>query len=571
MALKHNFEPDWMESPPEKKSYRSIFKWGDPAVFKHPNKKLYDLLKQTFQLDDADFKNRVKDGNQPVSYHIPPKRITPGHMEHIAGIVGKDNIACDDYGRLKYATGKTLEEALKLRQGIVESVADLVVHPKNRKDVSNIISYCNQESIPVYVYGGGSSVNFGLRPSKGGITFVMSTHMNKVVKLNETNQTITVEAGMMGPDYEKALNNAPALFKASRRYTGGHFPQSFEYSTVGGWVVTLGSGQLSSYYGDACDLVISQEYITPTGEIKTLPYPATANGPRVNQIMTGSEGCFGVLVQVTLKIFRYMPKNRRYFSFIFPSWKNAVNASREISQSEFGMPSVFRISDEEETDIALKLYGIDGSIIDKGMRLKGFKPMERSLFIGSSDGEQGFAKNIQKNVKRICKGNGGMNLTGYPTRKWEPGRFKDPYLREDLNDYGILIETLDTAVTWDNIHRLHKGVRSVVKAGPDTICMTHASHFYAQGTNLYFIFIMKQTDIDEFVVFHERIADALTRFGGSPTHHHGMGKLFAPWMEKHLGKAQVDVLRAIKQHFDPNNIMNPGGQLYLDKCNWREL
>jgi alkyldihydroxyacetonephosphate synthase len=194
-------------------------------------------------------------------------------------------------------------------------------------------------------------VNFGFRPAKGGVTLVMSTHMNRILEFNELNQTVRVQAGMMGPEYENALNSAPELFGASHRYTCGHFPQSFEYSSVGGWVVTLGSGQQSSYYGDAYDLVVSQEYVTPTGVIRTLDYPAAANGPKVNDIMKGSEGTFGVLVELTMKVYRHMPENRQRFGFIFPTWDAAVNASREISQGEFGFPSVFRISDPEETHI----------------------------------------------------------------------------------------------------------------------------------------------------------------------------------------------------------------------------
>jgi alkyldihydroxyacetonephosphate synthase len=199
--------------------------------------------------------------------------------------------------------------------------------------------------------------------------------------------------------------------------------------------------------------------------------------------------------------------------------------------------------------------------------------MQRCLMIASAEGENRFAGNVKRCVKRICRHFGGMTLTGYPTRQWEPGRFKDPYLREDLNDYGILIETLDTAVTWDRIHRLHQGVRAVIKSRPGTLCMTHASHFYAQGTNLYFIFITRADDIDDFVAFQETIIDAFQQFGGSPTHHHGIGKLFGPWMQPHLGDGQMAVLRALKHHFDPNAIMNPGGQLGLDQGerHWREI
>jgi alkyldihydroxyacetonephosphate synthase len=573
VARNSSFQPDWIEEAPKNGSYRSIFKWGDPVGFKHPNSKLYKVLKETFHMTDEDFKKRVNDGNEPVHYNKPVKLLTQAQAERLKQIVGKENVSSNDYDRLKYATGKTTEEAMKLRKGIVEEVSDIVVHPRNKEEVQEIVLFCNEARVPIYVYGGGSSVNFGLRPTKGGITLVMTTHMNKVIGLNETNQTITVQPGILGPAYEESLNQAPERFNAKRRYTGGHFPQSFEYSTVGGWIVTLGAGQQSSYYGDAYDLVISQEYITPTGTIKTLPYPATANGPKVNDIMKGSEGCFGILVEATLRIFRYMPQNRQYFSFIFPSWEDSIDAAREISQGEFGMPAVFRISDEEETHIGLKLYGIDGTILDKLMILKGYKPMKRCLFIASADGEKIFAKNIKKNAARICKQHGGMCLSGYPTKKWEPGRYRDPYLREDLQDYGILIETLDTAVTWDNIHNLHTGVRKVVKARPNTVCMTHASHFYSQGTNLYFIFIARLDDVDEFIDFENKILDAFQQYGGSPTHHHGVGKLFSPWMEKHLGKESMDVLKALKKHFDPNNIMNPGGQMGLDLNgkNWRDL
>ena len=573
MGANTGFQPKWIEAAPEKRSFRSIFKWGDPHSYKHPNAKLFQLLKETFGLTDSHFNVPANDGNRPVAYHHPPRVISPDDASAIIRIVGDENVSADDYDRLKFATGKTLEESLRLRQGDVQVVSDLVVHPRHKDDVRQLVTYCDREKIPVYVYGGGSSVNFGLRPSKGGITLVMGTHMNRVVRLNETNQTVTVQAGIMGPDYEAALNEAPQRYRTRHRYTGGHFPQSFEFSSVGGWVVTLGSGQMSSYYGDACDLVISQEYVTPIGEIKTLDFPATANGPSMDRLMIGSEGCFGVLVEVTLKIFRYMPENRRYFSFIFPSWKKAVDAGREIAQGQFGMPAVFRISDEEETHIGLKLYGIDGTLLDRFMRLRGYQPMQRCLMIASAEGEKRFAGNVKRGVKHICRQSGGMFLTGYPARQWEPGRFKDPYLREDLNDYGILIETLDTAVTWDRIHRLHQGVRRVIKSRPDTVCMTHASHFYAQGTNLYFIFITRAENTDDFVDFQEKIVNAILQFGGSPTHHHGIGKLFSPWMQSHLGDAQMAVLKALKHHFDPNTIMNPGGQLGLDLNgrHWREI
>ncbi len=560
MANKDIFQPQWIKEAPVKGSYRSIFKYGDPKGFKHPNDMLFQELKEKFKLTEDDFREKETTGNEIVDISIESK-LSVAQIDKFIEICGKENVSSKEYDRLKFSSGKTVEESMKLRRNKIGLISDLAVHPRNKAEISEIVKYCNKEIIPIYVYSGGSSVNFGYYPEKGGITLVISTHLNKIVKLNELNQTVTVEAGMMGPAFEEALNNSPKLYGSKHKFTCGHFPQSFEYSTVGGWFVTLGSGQQSSYYGDAGDLVLGVEMISPSGNIITKEYPATATGPKVLDIIKGSEGIFGIVVELTWKIYRHQPENRQYFSFIFPNWDAAVNATREISQGEFGMPAVFRISDAEETHHGLKLYGIENTVYDKLMILKGFKPMERCLFLGTADGEKQFTKNIKSNVKKICKKHGAMNLTSFPVKKWEPGRYKDPYLREDLMDYGIVIDTLETGVSWDNLHQVHQQCRDFVKSRPDTICLTHASHFYEQGTNLYFIFIIKENDIKAYIDFQEGLLDKIQKSGGSLSHHHGVGRMIAKWMPEHLGENQMNVLRSLKQHFDPNNIMNPGKQL----------
>lgn len=563
MTNDEGFCPQWIEEAPRKDSYRSIFKWGSPDVFKHPNRGLYATLKEKLHLTDNDFREKQYLGNEPVRVD-QPVRLSNERIARFVEMAGSENVTTDEYSRVKFSHGKTMEEAVQLRHGITHHVTDLVVHPRSKEDVQGIVAYCNEQNIPVYVYGGGSSVTFGLKTVDRCITLVMGTHMNRALELNETNQTVTVQPGLMGSEYEAVLNNAPRVFGAQRSYTGGHFPQSFEYSSVGGWIVTLGSGQQSSYYGDMYDIVLSQEYVTPTGTFKTLDYPATATGPKLNDIMKGSEGAYGILVGATLKIFRYMPENRLRFAFLFRSWEDLVNAAREISQGEFGMPSLFRISDPEETDVALKLVGVDGTIIDRFLRFKGFQPMRRCLYLGHTDGERGFCTNVRRHVRKICRAFGAMSLTGYPVRKWEEGRYTDPYMREDLNDFGIMIDTLESSVTWDNLHNLHNGVREYITRRPQTICMAHASHFYPQGTNLYFIFMGKMKDLAEYREFRAGIIDQIQKHGGSLSHHHGVGKMIAPWMEDHLGKVQMDVLRSLKRHFDPHTIMNPGGTLGLD-------
>ena len=556
------FRPDWSEQPPGKGTFRAIFKYGDPNTFKHPSEKWYAMLKEEFGMTDGDFRHKHGEGREPVVLDRPTG-LSAGQIDALSDIVGRENTTTDVYQRARYAYGKTVEEMMELGQGVIQEIADLVVHPRHKDDVGRIVRYCHEEKIPVYVFSGGSSVNLGLRPARGGVTLVLSTHMNKLLALNEANQTARVQPGMFGPDYEAALNQAPERFRARIRFTGGHFPQSFEFSTVGGWVVTLGSGQASTYYGDAADLVVSQEYVTPAGSFKTLDYPAAATGPKVNDIMKGAEGTFGVLVEVTMKIFRYWPENRHYFSFMFPSWKAAVMASRDIAQGEFGRPSVYRISDPEETDRGLKLYGIP-SVVDWFLVRRGYKPMQRCLCLGTVEGDRDYARLVKRKIRKIGKRHGAIYLGAYASKKWEKTRFTEPYMREDLHDFGITIDTLEASVTWDNLQTLYQGVRAYIKRRPRTICMTHASHFYPQGANLYFIFIGRFENVDDYRAFQAGILDHIQKHGGSLSHHHGIGRMIAPWIAHHLGKEQMAVLKALKKHFDPHNIMNPGGQLGLD-------
>jgi alkyldihydroxyacetonephosphate synthase len=190
--------------------------------------------------------------------------------------------------------------------------------------------------------------------------------------------------------------------------------------------------------------------------------------------------------------------------------------------------------------------------------------MERCFLIATVEGEKGQAEHVRKMAARIARKQRAMSLTGYAVEQWERGRYADVHVRDALFDYGIIIDTLETGVTWDNLQRVYEGVRAFAKQRPQTLCLTHCSHFYPQGTNLYFIFILRPENEEEFFQFRSGAMDKMVEHGGSISHHHGIGKMFAPWMETYLGKEQMEVLRALKRHFDPNNIMNPGGTLGLD-------
>jgi alkyldihydroxyacetonephosphate synthase len=563
MTNKNEFYPKWCEDEAPEGSYRRLFKYGDPKAFKHPNRGLYKLVKEVFAMTDADFQKPTLNMDlldTPVPTHLPER-----HIRNLSAMVGRDNIRSDTFSRTRAAYGSGMLDALRLRKKIVENIADVVLCPRNQKDVETIVKYCDQHRIPLYVYGGGSSVTRGMEAVKGGVSLDMSVHMNKVLSFNEVNHTITVQAGMWGPELERILQHAPETLQAKRRYTCGHFPQSFEHSSVGGWVVTRGAGQNSTYYGKIEDMVIAQEYVTPIGIFKTQEYPRSATGPDFDQVMMGSEGTFGVLTNITLRVCHWEPEHTRRYSYLFKNWQDARNACREVMQGEFGYPSVFRLSDPEETDVAMRTYHIHDTAADKLLRSLGYLPMERCLMLGTADGDPEFSHLVERRVGKICRSHGAFTLTPFRVvQSWEKSRFTDPFIREDMMDYGLMIDTLECAVTWSQMEKVHSEVRKVVKRRPHTICMTHLSHSYPQGANLYFIFIARITDINEYLTLQYSILEAMQKTGASMSHHHGVGKQTSPWLEGQIGKPAMDVIRVLRDHFDPHHVMNPGGTLGLD-------
>jgi ATP synthase subunit 6 len=298
----------------------------------------------------------------------------------------------------------------------------------------------------------------------------------------------------------------------------------------------LRAGQNSTYYGKIEDMVIAQEYVTPIGLFRTPEYPRSATGPDFDQIMIGSEGTFGILINVTLKVYRYAPENTRRFSYLFKNWEDGCNACREIMQGEFGYPSIFRLSDQEETDVAMRTYHVHGTPADALLRWRGYQPMKRCLLLGTSDGDADLTRLVAQKVKRICKSYRAFTLTPFKvTQAWERSRFTDPFMREVLMDYGIMIDTLECAVTWSQIAEVHEKVRSFIKNRPHTVCMSHLSHAYPQGGNLYFIFVARLEDINEYITLQYGILEAILKTGAAVSHHHGIGKQTGPWLEEQIG------------------------------------
>ena len=213
----------------------------------------------------------------------------------------------------------------------------------------------------------------------------------------------------------------------------------------------------------------------------------------------------------------------------------------------------------------MRTYHIHGTPADSLLRALGFKPMQRCLLLGTSGGQEDHARLVANRVNALCRRKKAFPLTPFRVvQSWEKSRFTDPFLREDLSDFGILIDTLECAVPWSKLMEVHAGVRAVIKARPQTVCMTHLSHAYPQGANLYFIFIARMSDISEYLELQYSVLEAIQKTGAAMSHHHGIGKQTSPWLEEQIGAESMGVIRALKDHFDPRGILNPGGTLGLD-------
>ncbi|MBC8184263.1 FAD-binding oxidoreductase, partial [candidate division KSB1 bacterium] len=353
-------------------------------------------MKKIFGLTDEDLKYKYLPGYDKVKLK-KESQLKPDIAKKLKLIVGEENVAVDDFSRANHAFGKYYTDLVKLRTGKVETPPDAVVYPRTDKDVEKIIKICHEGKIAVTPYGGHSSVTRGVETPKGGISLDLTKHLNKVLNVSEVNSSVTVQAGMYGPPFEEYLNNYGI------GYSCGHFPQSFEYSTVGGWAAARGAGQNSTGYGKMESMVLSMKFVTPRGIIETRDFPARAQGWDLDQIFMGCEGTLGVITELTMKIRKFQPSNTSHISFIFKNFESAVTAMRESMQSQFGLPHLFRISDAEETDIAFKMKGFEDSFVDKFLQALGHKPGKRCLMFVTVEGDKDYTKFVSSKIKKIAR------------------------------------------------------------------------------------------------------------------------------------------------------------------------
>ena len=462
--------------------------------------------------------------------------------------------------RLTHARGQSTPDWVALRSGRIPVFPDGVAFPTNVEQVRDMLEFAKKIGAKVIPYGGGSSVVGHINPlgSDAPVLTLSLEHMTHMLDLDPQGCTANFEAGITGPELELSL--------AGHGFTLGHFPQSHEYSTLGGWIATRSSGQQSYYYGRIEALFAGGHMEAPRGPIELPHFPASAAGPDIKELVLGSEGRMGVITSARVRISR-IPDAQDFYGVFFPSWEQGVETVRKIAQERVPV-SMVRLSSPQETETTLILSGKSwiGSA-NKGLRLIGFGDT-RCLLVFGVTGTIDHVRRTRAMTAAICRRQGGLFVGTVVGHTWEKSRFFSPYLRNTLWDRGVAVDTLETALPWSRVLEASRAIpAAIVNAmeglGERVLAFAHLSHVYRDGASIYTTFLFRRpTEPDELLtrwhVMKQNASRTIQTFGGTITHQHGVGLDHAIYLPAEKGSLGMDAIRAVCRSFDPDGMMNPG-------------
>ena len=377
--------------------------------------------------------------------------------------------------------------------------------------------------------------------------------------LSETDRLATFEAGVTGPHLEAQLR--------AQGYTLGHFPQSFEYSTLGGWVATRSSGQQSLYYGRIEDLFAGGHLISPAGHLELPPFPASAAGPDLRQLVLGSEGRLGVITRATVRI-RPLPEREDFHAVFFPDWEEGMAAVREIVQAGLGL-SMLRLAGPEETETTLALAG-RARLIGLAERLlarRGVAEGKCMLLFGVTGSDES-VKQARGAALAIAKAHGGVHTGRIMGNEWRKSRFLTPYLRNTLWEKGYAVDTLETALPWSSVPGAYDSILQALNTtldptGERVHAFAHLSHLYPSGASVYATYLFRiaptaEETLARWQLLKTAASQAIVAHGGTISHQHGVGVDHLPYLEAEKGALGMQALANLCRIFDPGGMMNPG-------------
>jgi len=485
-----------------------------------------------------------------VASRVPPSRLPPHPL-----------VTSDPEQRVRHALGQSLPDWIAARSGTIPAFPDGVAFPTTSGEVRELIRHAQEAGARVIPYGGGTSVLGHLRvPPDGAPTLSVDMgRMSHLVNLDELSGLATFEAGVRGPDLEASLR--------TRGFTLGHFPQSFEYSTLGGWVATRSAGQQSLGYGRIEDLFAGGRLEAPTGTLIIPPFPASAAGPDLREVILGSEGRLGIITEVTVRVSR-LPEEEAFHAVFFPDLEHGIAAVREMVQSCLPL-SMLRLSTPEETATNLILAGREKlmRLLERWLALRGAGRQKCMLIVGLS-GRRAQVKHTRRQALSIARDHRGIHIGRRFGHEWVKHRFRTPYLRNTLWEIGYAADTLETATTWTGLPRLLEAIERALRHGLDgtgerTHVFTHISHVYPHGANIYTTYLYRlspdpQESLERWRILKTAASRAIVAAGGTISHQHGVGIDHRPYLEAEKGPLGMELLRAMCRTLDPGGMMNPG-------------
>lgn len=467
----------------------------------------------------------------------------------------------DPEQRLRHCRGQSIPDWLAMRSGDFGTFPDGVAFPESSDDVQELLTFAKKEDLIVIPYGGGTSVCGHINPEKGEqpvITVAMS-RMNQLMDLDKESQIATFGAGTLGPDIETQLSQ--------HGFTLGHFPQSWELSTIGGWVASRSSGQQSLRYGRIEKMFAGGRIETPQGSLDIPTFPATSAGPDIREMILGSEGRMGIITEVKVRVTPIAEHESFHVAF-FPSWQAGMLATREIIQNGIQL-SMMRLSNPVETASHLKLAGHNRMVglLEKYLKLRG-NSEGKTMFTFGTTGNKAQCKSALKLTKKLTRQHKGVYIGPSLGKHWEHSRFRSPYLRHGLWNAGIVVDTMETCLDWSSVTEAVKGMEADIgnalkDEGETTHVFTHLSHFYGQGCSVYTTYLFRTgADYHATLARWKKLktagAEAIVKHGGTISHQHGVGKDHADYLPAEKGELGIKAIQELCHVFDPDKRMNPG-------------
>jgi alkyldihydroxyacetonephosphate synthase len=499
---------------------------------------------------------------------IPEPTLPESLRDDLERAVGAKFVSTDDLDRVVHARGKSLRDLIRQRRGDFGRIPDVVVRPADEQEVTDILRAAVAFDAVVIAFGGGSSISGSLEAPAHETRPIISVdlmRLDQLLEIDASSRLARAQAGVLGPRLEEQLS--------ARGYTLGHLPDSFPYSTLGGWIATRSSGMQSDRYGDIADVTKGLRVVTPSGTLVTRPVPVMSTGPSVREMVLGSEGRLGVITEATVHV-RRLPERRTILGYLFPNFADGLAAMRDIAASECSV-SVTRVSDAPETRFSFAMRKRP-TLVDTlqstalrtflGHRL-GYALDQMCLSFIGYEGSDGHVALQRKAVGKIVKRHGGLCIGSGPGALYDQKKFDTPYIRDYLLDRGAAGDVSETAMPWSRLMPVYEAVTAAgygafAELGVRGYLMCHLSHSYHSGACLYFTFAFATSPggdmLEEYHVVKTAIQQAFVDNGATLSHHHAVGTEHAQWLEQDISRPGVAMLRALFDGTDPGRHLNPG-------------